>query len=76
MTNVSTNRLLENGVPISVVASIMGWSGSTIELMSKRYGDIGQPARAEAMKHLNAPSGFWLRHNSLQCGDATKEKIH
>ncbi len=45
-------RMLEAGVPISVVAAIMGWSPSTTALMVKRYGHIGQPARRRAVEAL------------------------
>ncbi|HUE89421.1 MAG TPA: tyrosine-type recombinase/integrase [Vicinamibacterales bacterium] len=35
-------RMLEGGVPLSVVASILDWSAATIARMAKRYGHIGQ----------------------------------
>ena len=46
-------RMLEAGVPFSVVATIMGWSPSTAVRMARRYGHIGQAAQREAVKHLN-----------------------
>lgn len=46
-------RMLEGGTPLSVVATIMGWSPSTTVRMSRRYGHIGQAAQREAVKALD-----------------------
>lgn len=60
-------RLLEAGTPFSVVAAIMGWAPSTMVMMSRRYGHIGQTACAEAVKNLNGPgSGFSWVQNQIQ----------
>lgn len=45
-------RMLEAGVPFSVVATIMGWSPSTTVRMSRRYGHIGQTAQRNAVNAL------------------------
>jgi hypothetical protein len=45
--------MLEPGTPLSVVATIMGWSPSTAVRMARRYGHIGQAAQREAVKALN-----------------------
>ncbi len=45
--------MLESGTPLSVVATIMGWSPSTTVRMSRRYGHIGQAAQVEAVRALN-----------------------
>lgn len=45
--------MLEGGVPLSVVATIMGWSAGTTALMGKRYGHIGDAARRSAVDVLN-----------------------
>jgi len=45
--------MLEAGTPLSVVATIMGWSLSTTVRMSRRYGHIGQAAQVEAVRALN-----------------------
>jgi hypothetical protein len=44
--------MLEAGIPLSVVASIMGWSASTTVRMAKRYGHIGQTAQRRAVEAL------------------------
>jgi integrase len=49
-------RMLEAGVPFSVVASIMGWNASTAVRMAKRYGHIGQVAQRQAVNALNRGS--------------------
>jgi integrase len=53
LRHTACTRMLENGAPFSVVATIMGWSPSTAVRMSRRYGHIGQAAQREAVKSLN-----------------------
>ncbi len=53
LRHTGCTRMLEAGVPFSVVASIMGWSASTTVRMSKRYGHIGQAAQRQAVAALN-----------------------
>jgi hypothetical protein len=48
-------QLLEGGVPLSVVASILGWSPATTARMAKRYGHIGQVAMRQAVDVLDKP---------------------
>ena len=45
--------MLEAGIPLTVVGSILGWSGSTMVLMAKRYGYIGARAKHEAVAVLD-----------------------
>jgi integrase len=52
LRHTACTRMLEGGVPFSVVATIMGWSPSTAVRMARRYGHIGQAAQREAVKHL------------------------
>jgi integrase len=53
LRHTGCTRMLEAGVPLSVVATIMGWSSSTAVRMAKRYGHIGQPAQRQAVNALN-----------------------
>jgi hypothetical protein len=46
--------MLEGGAPLSVVASILGWSPATTVRMAKRYGHIGQVAQRQAVEMLDA----------------------
>jgi integrase len=55
LRHTACTRLLEAGVPFSVVASIMGWSASTTVRMAKRYGHIGQEAQRLAVAAINGP---------------------
>jgi integrase len=57
LRHTGCTRMLESGVPFSVVATIMGWSGSTTVRMSRRYGHIGQTAQRQAVNALNQ-AGF------------------
>lgn len=52
LRHTGCTRMLEAGVPFSVVATIMGWSASTTVRMSKRYGHIGQAAQRQAVNAL------------------------
>jgi hypothetical protein len=62
--------MLESGTPLSVVATIMGWSPSTTVRMWRRYGHIGQAAQREAVKHLNgADFGEGVHQNGNQISD-------
>jgi len=45
--------MLEGGAPLSVVASILGWSPATTVRMAKRYGHIGHTAQREAVEILD-----------------------
>ena len=47
--------MLEAGVPLSVVASLFGWSAATTTSMAKRYGHIGDGAQREALGALDGP---------------------
>jgi hypothetical protein len=42
--------MLEAGVPLSVVADVLGWSPPTTTKMAKPYGHIGDSARRQAMQ--------------------------
>jgi len=55
LRHTGCTRMLEAGVPFSVVATIMGWSASTSIRMAKRYGHIGQAAQRQAVAALIGP---------------------
>jgi integrase len=57
LRHTGCTRMLEAGVPFSVLATIMGWSASTTVRMSRRYGHIGQAAQRQAVDALNR-AGF------------------
>jgi integrase len=57
LRHTGCTRMLEAGVPFSVVATIMGWSPSTTVRMSRRYGHIGQTAQRQAVNALHE-AGF------------------
>jgi integrase len=52
LRHTGCTRMLEAGVPFSVVATIMGWSPSTTVRMARRYGHIGQTAQRQAVNVL------------------------
>jgi integrase len=55
LRHTGCTRMLEAGVPFSVLATIMGWSASTTVRMSKRYGHMGQTAQRRAVDALCEP---------------------
>ncbi|HXY15261.1 MAG TPA: tyrosine-type recombinase/integrase [Terriglobales bacterium] len=58
LRHTGCTRMLEAGVPFSVVSDIMGWSPSTAVRMAKRYAHIGQSARREAVDKLSSATVF------------------
>jgi integrase len=58
LRHTGCTRMLEAGVPFSVVSDIMGWSASSAVRMAKRYGHIGHSARREAVDKLSAATTF------------------
>jgi integrase len=53
LRHTCVTRMLEGGAPLSVVASILGWSPATTVRMAKRYGHIGQVAQRQAVEILD-----------------------
>ena len=64
-------RMLEAGLPLSVVASVLGWSPATTARMAKRAGHIGQAADDEA---VNAMDGAILEAGVHQNGNQISGK--
>ncbi len=52
LRHTGCTRMLEAGVPFSVVATIMGWSASTTVRMARRHGHIGQVTQRQAVNAL------------------------
>jgi integrase len=55
LRHTACTRMLEAGIPLTTVGAILGWAGSTMVLMAKRYGHIGQQAKRDAMAVLDRP---------------------
>ena len=53
LRHTCTTRMLERGVPLAVVASVLGWSTATTVRMVKRYGHIGNVAQRQAVAVLD-----------------------
>ena len=53
LRRTACTRMLEGGVPLSVVATILGWSAATTAIMGRRYGHIGDAARRSAVAVLD-----------------------
>jgi integrase len=45
-------RMVERGVPLPVIASLLGWSAGTNVRMGKRYGHISAEAQRKAVEEL------------------------
>ncbi len=45
-------KLVERGVPLPVIASLLGWSAGTTVRMARRYGHISAEAQRSAVDHL------------------------
>jgi integrase len=53
LRHTACTRLLDAGVSLPVVATLMGWSDSTAVRMARRYGHIGHDAKRDAMLKLD-----------------------
>ena len=70
LRHTAVSRLLERGVPLSVVASIMGWSASTMTEMAKRYAHFTLDAQRKAVETLDRVSG------TSAVSDTPTERLH
>lgn len=77
LRHTAVTRLLEAEILYPVVASMMGWSGTTAIRMAKRYGHIGSQALREAAEVLGrtkiplgslkkSPKSIEVRHAAIQ----------
>lgn len=78
LRHTCVTRMLEGGVPLSVVASILGWSPATTARMAKRYGHIGHVAQRQAVAVLDAkpPKQKKKRKRSLAESKPSKRGRH
>lgn len=53
LRHTAVSRLLDRGVPLPIVASIMGWSASTMTKMAKRYAHFTLEAQRRAVETLD-----------------------
>jgi integrase len=58
LRHTGCTRMLEAGVPFSVVSDIVGGSPCAAVRMAKRYGHIGHSARREAVDKLASTRVF------------------
>ena len=58
LRHTGCTRMLEAGVPFSVLATLMGWSAATTVRMAKRYGHIGQAALRNAVEAISSAATF------------------
>jgi integrase len=65
LRHTAATRLLERGASLAVVASILGWSPSTVAIMSQRYGHIGAERRKVALDTLVEPTEVSRRDDAL-----------
>jgi integrase len=56
LRHTAVSRMLRAGIPLTTVASIVGWSPSTMYLMAKRYAHILQPEMRKAVAVLEGTS--------------------
>ena len=56
LRHTCVTRLLERGVPLAIVATLMGWSPATTARMAKRYAHFGDSAQRRAMETLDPPT--------------------
>ena len=75
--HTACTRMLEDGIGLSVVARILGWSPATTAVMAKRYGHIGDSALRAAVTVLDTSAGKSTQgghkkgHSSAATGNTT-----
>jgi integrase len=52
LRHTAVTKLLEHGIPIAIVAQILGWSASTSVRMAKRYGHIRPEIQRQALESV------------------------
>jgi integrase len=67
LRHTAATHMIDAGVPLRVVSSIMGWAPSTEVLMARRYAHPDQQAKAAAVQNLNGQTVGWLQ-NQIQSG--------
>ena len=68
-------RLVERGVPLPVIASILGWSAGTTVRIARRYGHITAEAQRQAVAALNRrPTGAGDRETPPPPADSDRQQ--
>ena len=57
-------RMLEAGIPLQVVGTLMGWSAATMIRMAKRYAHIGEQSLRNAVNTIAAAAKKLKPQNS------------
>jgi integrase len=73
LRHTACTRMLDANIPFSNVGKIMGWSASTMVLMIRRYGHIGEEAHLRAVAVLDGPVVVPTRQ--LQCEVDPKQRV-
>ncbi len=66
-------RLLERGVPLPVVASLLGWSAGTTVRMARRYGHISAQSKRDAVLALMPASAEHTDDEAAQHDDSATD---
>ena len=72
LRHTACTRMVERGVPLPVIASIVGWSAGTTVRMALRYGHVGRSAQEDAVSLLDTPTGQARRTPSQRHGSTTE----
>jgi integrase len=64
LRHTSVSRMLNAGIPIAKVAKIVGWSGSTMILMARRYGHFSLNELRGAVESISGGNGAGIEAGS------------
>lgn len=77
LRHTAATKLLEHGVPVAVVAHILGWSASAAVRMAKRYGHIRPETQRQALDAVaTAEIPHIVNQIAHQVGSALESKRH
>jgi integrase len=57
LRHTACTRMIQSGIPIPVIAQLVGWSPSTMMEMARRYGHFSQATLREAVESISGGVG-------------------
>lgn len=73
LRHTAVTRMFEAGIPLPTIAECMGWSGSTMILMAKKYHHASEEAMTSAFAALELKSSPDLSNSALNLESLREE---
>lgn len=69
LRHTACTRMIQSGIPIPVIAQLVGWSPSTMMEMARRYGHFSQDTLREAVESISGGVGGILGGTASDAAD-------